>query len=200
MTANLRKMKRKGFMILRKAFVVLYAVFFLAAPAFAVEVKGVKFPDKVEANGQDLTFNGGGERTEYGFQVYVAALYLKQKSADAARIVAADEPMDVKLQITSDMVTPDNMKSSIMKAFEKSTNGDIASLKARIDAFVDTFKGLSNHDVYNFAYVPGKGVEVSGNGVILSVIEGLDFKKALYGIWLGDKPVQKELKAMMLAK
>ena len=108
--------------------------------------------------------------------------------------------MDVKLQITSGMVTPDNMKSAIMKAFEKSTNGDTAPLKARIDAFVATFKGLSNHDVYNFAYVPGKGVEVSGNGVTLLVIEGLDFKKALYGIWLGDKPVQKELKAMMLAK
>ena len=193
-------MRRKDIVILRKAFAVLSAVFFLAAPAFAVEVKGVKFPDKVEANGQDLTFNGGGERTEYGFQVYVAALYLKQKSADAARIIAADEPMDVKLQITSSMITPDNMKSSIMKAFEKSTNGDIAPIKARIDTFVDIFKGLSNHDVYNFAYVPGKGTEVSGNGVTLCVIEGLDFKKALYGIWLGDKPVQKELKAMMLAK
>ena len=187
-------------MILRKAFGVLYAVFFLAAPAFAVEVKGVKFPDKVEVNGQDLTFNGGGERTEYSFQVYVAALYLKQKSDDAARIVAEDEPMDVKLQITSGMVTPDNMKSGIMKAFEKSTNGDIAPLKARIDAFVATFKGLGNHDIYNFAYVPGKGVEVSGNGVTLLMIEGLDFKRALYGIWLGDKPVQEELKAMMLAK
>jgi len=192
--------KEEGAMVSRKAFVMPVAIFFLAASALAVEVKGVKFPDKVEANGQDITFNGGGERTEYGFQVYVAALYLKQKSADAARIVAADELMDVKLQITSSMITPDNMKSSIMKAFEKSTNGDIAPLKARIDTFVGTFKGLSNHDVYNFAYVPGKGVEVSGNGVTLSVIEGLDFKKALYGIWLGDKPVQKELKAMMLAK
>ena len=67
-------------MILRKAFAVLYAVFFLAAPAFAVEVKGVKFPDKVEVNGQDLTFNGEGERTEYGFQVYIAALYLSRKA------------------------------------------------------------------------------------------------------------------------
>jgi len=200
MSANLKKMKRKGFMILRKAFVVLSVVFFLAAPAFAVEVKGVKFPDKVQANGQDLTFNGGGERTEYGFQVYVAALYLKRKSSDAARIVAADELMDVKLQITSFMVTEDNMKSGIIEAFKESATGDIAPLKAKIDAFVGTFKGLRDHDVYDFAYVPGKGVEVSGNGVILSVIEGLDFKKALYGIWLGDKPVQKELKAMMLTK
>ncbi len=187
-------------MVSRKAFVMPVAIFFLAASALAVDLKGVKFPDKVEANGQDLTFNGGGERTEYGFQVYVAALYLKQKSTDAAKIVAADEPMDVTLQITSSMITPDNMKSSIMKAFEKSTNGDIAPIKARIDTFVDIFRGLSNHDIYNFAYVPGKGTEVSGNGVTLCVIEGLDYKKALYGIWLGDKPVQKELKAMMLAK
>ncbi len=187
-------------MIFSKAFVVLFALFFLAAPAFAVEIEGVKFPDKVEAGGQDLTFNGGGERTEFGFQVYVAALYLKQKSADAAGIVAADEPMNVRLQITSFMVTPDNMKSAIIKGFEKSTNGDTARLKARIDAFVDTFKKLRDRDVYNLTYVPGKGVEVSGNGATLSVIEGLDFKKALYGIWLGDKPVQKDLKVRMLAK
>ena len=108
--------------------------------------------------------------------------------------------MNVELQITSFMVTQDNMKDAIRKGFEKSTNGGIAPLKTRIDAFVNVFKGLRQHDVYNFAYVPGKGVEVSGNGVILRVIEGLDFKKALFGIWLGDKPVQKELKDKMLGK
>jgi hypothetical protein len=32
------------------------------------------------------------------------------------------------------------------------------------------------------------------------VIDGLDFKRALFGIWLGDKPVQKELKDKMLGK
>ena len=97
--------------------------------------------------------------------MYASALYLKQKSGDAAKIVAADEPMDVQLQVTSFMVTEDRMKSGIMEAFKKSTNGGIAPLKAKIDAFVDVFKGLSEHDVYDFAYVPGKGVEVSGNGV-----------------------------------
>ena len=81
-------------MILKKAFVALFVVFFLAAPAFAADVGGVKLPDKVQVNGQDLTFNGGGVRTSMGFDVYVVALYLKQKSADAAAIVAADEPVE----------------------------------------------------------------------------------------------------------
>jgi hypothetical protein len=32
------------------------------------------------------------------------------------------------------------------------------------------------------------------------VIQGLDFKKALFGIWLGKKPAQNDLKALMLGK
>ncbi len=187
-------------MILKKAFVALFVVFFLAAPAFAADVGGVKLPDKVQVNGQDLTFNGGGVRTSMGFDVYVVALYLKQKSADAAAIVAADEPVDVKIEITSFMVTQDNMSGGFMEAFKQTATGDIAPLKAKIDTFVGTFKGLREHDVYDFAYVPGKGVEVSVNGKASSVIEGMDFKKALYGIWLGEKPVQKDLKVKMLGK
>jgi hypothetical protein len=32
------------------------------------------------------------------------------------------------------------------------------------------------------------------------VIAGLDFKQALYGIWLGNKPVQASLKKALLGK
>ncbi|MGA2938816.1 MAG: chalcone isomerase family protein [Syntrophobacteraceae bacterium] len=187
-------------MVSRKVFVVLVAIFFLAASALAAEVEGVKFPDKMKVNGQDLTFNGGGKRTKFGLQVYVAGLYLKQKSGEAARIIDGDETMEIRLQITSALVSANRMKSAVMEGFEKSANGNTAPLKARIDAFMGIFEGLDNNDVYEIAYVPGKGTEVSKNGAISSVIEGLDFKKALYGIWLGDKPAQEELKAGMLGK
>lgn len=108
--------------------------------------------------------------------------------------------MDIKLQITSVIVSPNEMKKAILEAFKKSTNGNMAPLKAKIDAFVEIFKELRNHDTYDFAYIPGKGVVVSRNGADSSLIEGLDFKEALYGIWLGDKPVQQELKIGMLGK
>ena len=38
------------------------------------------------------------------------------------------------------------------------------------------------------------------NGVKKGTIEGLDFKKALFGIWLGNKPADDDLKDGMLGK
>ena len=187
-------------MILRKAFVVLFAVFVLAGSAFAAEVEGVKLPDAANAGGQALTLNGAGQKNTLGFGVYVGALYLKEKSGDGAAILAADEPMEVKMVITSSMVNADNMKSGFLDAFKECATSDLGPLKTKIDAFVNTFKQVDDRDVFDLAYVPGKGVEISRNGKSSNVIEGMDFKKALYGIWVGDKPIQKDLKTKMLGK
>jgi hypothetical protein len=187
-------------MVLRKAIVLLFAMCFLATAVYAADVEGVNFPDTMKAGGQDLVFNGGGKRVKFMMKVYVTGLYLKQKSSDAAKIIAADEPMSVRLQITSGLVTPDKMKSAVMEGFEKSTNGNIAPIKAKIDSFMNIFKEQKKGDAYDFSYVPGKGLEVFKNGAMSSTIEGLEFKKALYGIWLGDKPAQDDLKAKMLGK
>ncbi len=187
-------------MVLRKIFVVLFAMLFLSTAAFAADVSGVMMPDTMKAGGQTLVFNGGDKRTKFMMKVYVAGLYLKQKSSDAQKIIDADEPMAVKLQITSGLVTPDKMKAAIDEGFENSTGGNVAPLKAKIDAFTAVFKDLSNGIVYDYAYVPGKGVEIYKNGQLASTIQGLEFKKALFGIWLCDKPAQDSLKAAMLGK
>lgn len=187
-------------MVLRKVFIVLFAMLFLSASAFAADVAGIKMPDTMKAGGQDLVFNGGDKRTKFMMKVYVAALYLKQKSSDAQKIINADEPMAIKLQITSGMVTPDKMKAAIDEGFENSTDGNIVPIKAKIDAFTAVFKDLSNGIVYDYAYVPGKGVEIYKNGQLAATIQGLEFKKALFGIWLSDKPAQDSLKAAMLGK
>ena len=44
------------------------------------------------------------------------------------------------------------------------------------------------------------GVIVNKNGKLLTTIRGLEFKKALFGIWLGEKPADKNLKKGMLGK
>jgi hypothetical protein len=108
--------------------------------------------------------------------------------------------MAIKLQITSGMVTPDKMKTAIDEGFENSTGGNVAPIKAKIDAFTAVFKDLANGNVYDFVYVPGKGVEIYKNGQLASTIQGLDFKKAMFGIWLCDKPAQESLKEAMLGK
>ena len=48
-------------------------------------------------------------------------------------------------------------------------------------------------------YTPNKGLSVLKNGKSQGVIPGLAFKKAFFGIWLSDSPVDKDLRKGMLA-
>ncbi|MGC8494632.1 MAG: chalcone isomerase family protein [Syntrophobacteraceae bacterium] len=186
-------------MIWRKVGTLLFVVCLFSGQAFAAKVEGAKFPDEVKIADHELVLNGAGRRTFFGIGAYVAGLYLEQKSSDAAKIVDADEPMDIRLVVTSFMVSRNMMKDGFLVDFKK--NGtDTAPIKSKIDEFVASFDGLKDHDIYDFAYVPNEGVEVLRNGKTLSVVRGIEFKKALYAIWLGQEPVQKELKEGMLGK
>ena len=53
-------------------------------------------------------------------------------------------------------------------------------------------------DVYEFIYIPDSGLDILRNSEFLDTITGLEFKKAFFGIWLSDNPVQKSLKKAML--
>jgi len=48
------------------------------------------------------------------------------------------------------------------------------------------------------AYEPGVGTHLMNGDESVSVIPGLEFKQALFGIWLSDKPAQASLKKKML--
>lgn len=175
----------------------------LAIPTQAqVTINDVTLPATMKAADQTVSLNGGGIRKKLFFKLYVGGLYLTNKSSDAKAIIDADEAMAVKLQITSGMISSENMSEAINEGFEKSTGGNVAPLKDKISKFVDTFKKseIVEGNVFDIVYVPGTGVESYKNGKLQSTIEGLDFKKALFGIWLCDEPADEDLKKAMLGK
>lgn len=49
-------------------------------------------------------------------------------------------------------------------------------------------------------YVPGRGLEVYKNDKLETTIENPKFKKALFGIWLGEDPAQSSLKEGMMGE
>ena len=175
----------------------------LAIPTHAqVTINDVTLPATMKAGESSVSLNGGGIRKKLFFKLYVGGLYLTEKKSDANAIINADEAMAVKLQITSGMISSDNMSEAINEGFEKSTGGNIAPLKDKISKFVDTFKKseIVEGNVFDIVYVPGTGVESYKNGKLQSTIEGLEFKKALFGIWLCDEPADDDLKKAMLGK
>jgi hypothetical protein len=183
----------------RALFSLLLVVTLLAGAAVAREIAGLEMPDSIKAGDSDLLLNGGGRRTKFGMTVYVGALYLPSPSSDPRAILAADEPMAIELHITSGMVTSEKMESATREGFENSLNGETAPLKQSIDDFIAVFREkIEKGDRYSFVYRPEKGTEVFKNGKLSRTIGKLDFKKALFGIWLCDRPAQESLKREML--
>ncbi|HIP36012.1 MAG TPA: chalcone isomerase [Crocinitomix sp.] len=172
-------------------------------PATAqTKINGIVMPNVMKVNGKYLKLNGGGVREKMFLDLYVGALYLESKTSDANKIINDDKPMAIKLRIISGMVNKDNMEEAIREGFEKSTKNKTEALKTRINQLIN--KGFSSEivkgDVFDITYEPGIGVKLLKNNKLLTTIKGLDFKKALFGIWLCDKPADASLKAKMLGK
>ncbi|MCF8259124.1 MAG: chalcone isomerase family protein [Flavobacteriales bacterium] len=173
----------------------------MMTPVFSqVTLNDVTVPASVKAGDHSLKLNGAGIRKKAFFKLYVAGLYTPKKSADANALINADEPIGIRLQITSGMVSSDNMSEAIAEGFKKSTGGKTAPLQSKIDQFVANFKkeAIVEGNIFELFYVPGKGVQTLKNGKLLTTIDGLDFKKALFGIWLSNDPVDADLKKGLL--
>ena len=187
-----------------KRFLVAFflVIAFFAFPADARRVAGVDVPENLESDGADLILNGAGIRTRVFLDVYVGGLYLKRRSADAAAIMDADEPMAVKLWIVTGLISNDRMQESIEEGFQKSTRGNTAPIREKIDALIDVYaEEIDDGDAFELVYLPGQGLSVYKNGIYTATIEcGLPFKRALFGIWISDRPMQTSLKHDMLGR
>jgi len=164
-----------------------------------IESHGVKFPAKIKIGENVVKYNGSGLREKYFIDLYVGALYLKSQSSDATKIINADEEMCIRIKLVSDKVTRDKFVESVNDGFTNSTTGTATTTD--ITAFKNCFsKQFKSGDDIILLYKPGIGVQVIMNGEKLGTQKGLEFKKALWGIWFGAKPADKGLKDAMLGK
>ncbi len=169
---------------------------FLPTPTAQAEL-----PATLKAEGAMLTLNGSGARTKYLMQMYVAGLYLAEPSRDAAAIIAANNPMAIRLEITSGLVSQEKLVESLNEGFENATAGNSAPLRREIEAFRKCFADeINKGDVFDLVYQPSRGVAVLKNGKPQGAVRGLAFKQALFGIWLSNKPADEDLKLALLSK
>ncbi len=186
-------------MINKFVFTVLVALIACSA-SFAEEVT---LPKTLKAGDTELILNGSGIREKkiafINVDLYVGGLYLTKKGSDAAKIINADEAMAIKLHIVSRLITPKRMSEMLNTGFENSTNGNTAPIKKEISKMISVFSdGINVDDVYDMIYIPGDGFHIMKNEKKGILVKGLDFKKALVGIWFCNQPPQESLKKKML--
>ncbi|MBE0485239.1 chalcone isomerase family protein [Marinobacter sp.] len=186
---------------LTAGFSILLLAGSLAMPAYALNVGGVDVPDTYSTMGHELQLNGAGTRSKWFMNLYVGGLYVPEKVNDAESVIVADEPQAITLHIISGMITSERMTEATMDGFKAATGGDLSRIQVEVDQFMAVFQEeIREGDVFDLVYLPDIGVQVFKNGEQRDSVGDLEFKKALFGIWLSDRPAQKDLKERMLGK
>jgi hypothetical protein len=171
----------------------------LAAVGLAAEVGGVKLDDKVTIGAQELVLNGAGVRTRVVFKVYVASLYLPQKVAELAAVLAKS-PRRIQLNLLRTL-SADQLVDALNEGLaENNTAAELAAVKPQVEALatiMKSFKEVKEKDVITLDFVDG-ATRIGLNGESKGIIGGEAFNQALTRVWLGDKPVQADLKKSLL--
>lgn len=182
---------------------VLFAGLMALLPAWAaVDVKGAKFEDTYQLANQSLALNGAGVRVKLIVDVYAAGLYLPKKDHSAAAVLSEAGPKSMKIVLLRNL-TGETFADAMVAGFKKNNSeADVAKFQTKMEeirtmmlAFGEVKKGT----VLHIDHVPGAGTHVLVDGVQKGgEIVGDDFFAALLKIWLGNSPVDSDLKEALL--
>jgi hypothetical protein len=166
----------------------------------AGELAGVTLPDQVTVGSETLVLNGMGVRKKTVIKVYVAGLYLEQRSNDPAAIVGSESTKRVVMHFTTNMATKSKMDDAWREGFEANSPDSYAALADRVTTFIGYFGDMKDGDEIVLTVAPGSGTTAALNGEEKGTISGADFGDALLKVWLGDHPPSADLKAGLLGK
>lgn len=186
---------------MRKVLFVLAAIL-TAAPGVARELAGVDVPEviRMQSGGGPMHLAGASVQRHNFMPFYVTALYLSPNF----RGEIPDEY--TQKQVTLIWLTPQMSDERVddywRKAMAESVNDQQLYLRieSAVDRFVDLFEGVAHGDRFEFEYVPDMGTQVVVNGTKAGIIPGIDFHRALMGVWLGDKSRESVFQAELLGK
>ncbi len=155
------------------------------------------FDTTFKTDTETLSLSGVGVLKYLGFiRIYNGAFYLPQgvKGKDAL----LDVPKRLEVEYLRSFKAED-FGTATIAGMRKNVDPDtFTRLESRIDKHNRLYPDIKNGDRVSLTYSPSVGTEVAVNGVTKGIIPGADFAKALFSLWLGDKPFDASFKRALL--
>jgi hypothetical protein len=177
--------------------VVPLALALAAAPAAGREVAGVTVPETVDVAGHALRLNGAGLRTRFFFKVYVIGLYLPAPARTAEDVLDGQGPRRASLHVLRELDGRE-IADAIGEAFARNAGDALPRLQERLTRFEAMFPAVHPGDRIDLT-VDGDRTTVVVQDKPRGTVEGADFGRALLAVWLGQDPVDADLKRALLA-
>lgn len=174
----------------------------MLSPAWALKLEGHNFDDRIRLAGSELRLNGAGLRAVAWAKGYVAALYLTHKATTAAQVAAASGPKRLRLRMLADATT-DHFSRSFNNGVRRNSSATqlaaLADRVAQLSRTIDQLGKVKKGDTIDLDFIPASGLVLTANAVVKGTpIPGEDLYAALLRIFIGDKPIDPEMKAGLL--
>jgi hypothetical protein len=171
-----------------------------ASPGASVRtVDQVPFAEEVEATGMPLRLAGAGLfRWKWVFKVYAVAHYVPREVERPDP--TADQPRRLEFNYLVD-IGRDGFGKAADELLARNFPAEVlAPLRERLDRLHAAYVDVRPGDRYALTYLPGQGTELAYNGRRLALIEGADFARAYFAIWLGEVPIDAALRDRLLGR
>jgi hypothetical protein len=185
-----------------KSSALLAVLVFVIAPTSdlrAGTLAGVTLRDSVQVEGRTLVLNGLGLRKKFVVKVYVAGLYLEQKSSDPSAILKADAPKRIVMHFVRN-VSKNQMVDAFNESFDSNAPEARKTMKTEIDRFLGCLEPINDGHEMSLTYVPSTGTTVAIDDKEKLTIGAPAFASVLFSVWLGPKPPSQDLKRGLLGQ
>ncbi len=167
--------------------------------AFSLEaavLEGQPFKDRIELGHTIFTLKGSGVKSYLFVKVFVAGFYVEEN-------IKTQEALDdcpKRLEVAYFYKIPGTQLAiETSRRIKLNTNPqEFDQIKDRVHMMNSYFVDLNPGDRYALTYIPNQGTYFNYNEKLIGKIEGKDFARALFAVWIGKNPISRSLKESLL--
>jgi hypothetical protein len=173
--------------------------------AQAAELDGVTLEDRVRVDGQEIQLNGIALRTRFVvFKVYVAGLYLPQKTSSGPTAIDAPGAKRMALVMLRDVSAEQFIESFDVALRNNNNEAQLAEVQAQRDdlfARIRTIGEARKGTEIVLDYLPSSGTMLVVDGAAKGKpMPGEAFYRAILRSWVGENPAQEDMKKALLGQ
>ncbi len=185
---------------MNKIFIFAVSCFLFIPCSFADSLTGVDLEEVITLSpgGPELRLKGAATKSNARQAIYVGGLYL-QNDAQSVNELLTNTGAKRFLIKTNELVKPESIMRAINLGITVNhTEQELMQLAPSIKAFNQIWKSqVKEGDEVFVDYTDGE-TQISVNGKTIGSINGESFYRAFLKTWIGDKPLNHEIKKQLM--
>lgn len=178
------------------------AIALIAACALPVSAREPEpaFPDSIELETSENRLTKLGEyRFVYRmfFKLYDVALYTTPGAA-ANDVLAAQTRFQLQFRYLREIEKSIILESADNMLRKNLSPAELRQISERVDRINEAYRTVKDGDRSSLTYQTDVGTTLAINGKPQITIEGEDFARLYFKIWLGEKPISQSLRQNVL--